>query len=252
MRAYPTILVLLLTGCGGQVNEWYDSGSSDAGPLLDTGSPFLDAFTEGAPMDAALDAQQEWVGMDGGAPVACKADPSPCVRLRITDCVGWDCNGPLASFDGQECRAAGGTMTGQTINVCGPYWVSSYIGDPAGNGCVQFAGNWCTESYGSPTFPDGGDFGYDYACPPDGGPPKQSGCVEIGGDSIVSEWCCHTRPTCSPWTGQPQCPADGGQTYLGFGGAMPSGCFPLGAASVAQGLLYCCSNPADGGPLCQP
>lgn len=219
------------------------------GDAVDSDAVEGDAPDGGVPSDGAPDA-------DGGGaqPPGCTADPSVCPQLDVMGCTGWDCgDGGLSEFNGQQCvRTGQSEIPGETAYACGDV-VDGYLGDPAGNGCVQFPGNWCV-NFGSPRVGDAGLLTYEYACPADGGPPIENACFEwspsLGVDNPTG-WCCNTHPTCSPWGGSPQCAA--GSTYLGFGGAVPLGCDALDAAApYPQSALYCCPVSTDGGPACQP
>jgi hypothetical protein len=214
--------------------------------------------TDALPADSSLtESSTAQEGGEAGPPLGCTSDPDVCPLEGVSDCTGWDCgDGGLTQLAGEQCVRAGepSLVPNKTAYVCGPD-VAGYIGDPAGNGCIRFGGNWCGE-YGSPFIDDAGTREYEYACPLDGGPPVQSACIEIIPDQTYTGWCCNTRPTCSPWGGSPRCDDTSSlpQTYLGFGGATPVGCTPLADASspVKQGVLFCCPVSTSGGPACQP
>jgi hypothetical protein len=219
-------------------------GRPDARPKEDTGA-------DDAHVDAAADTG---TGVRDGAadgPVGCTPDPTVCPRLGVSDCTGWDCDGGLTQFGGDVCARAGegSAVPGDTAYACGPNWIGGNIGDPAGNGCVQFAGNWC-DNFGSPRIGEAGILTYEYACPSDGGPPAKSACVDVG-----PGWCCDTHPSCFLYDSDQICAGDNSspQTYLAFGGAIPLGCTPLTDASspLRQTVVYCCPVSTDGGPECQ-
>lgn len=226
-----------------------DAGSSDAGSV--------DASDSGATADSAS-SDSEADATEAGEPPGCVPDPSVCPKLGAADCTGWDCDAGLAQLGNEQCVRAGemSMLPGDTAFACGPYVISGYIGDPAGNGCIGFGGNWCGQEFGSPPGNDAGVHA-EYVCPLDGGPPALSACIDIGNDTNDTSWCCNTQPTCSPWGASPQCSSSGSmpQTYLGFGGAVPVGCSVFvdgGAQLPPQSILYCCPVSTDGGPACQP
>jgi hypothetical protein len=216
----------------------------DARPEKDTGAP-------DAHVNAAADTGTDVRDSAAARPQGCTPDPTVCPRLGVSDCTGWDCgDAGLTQFGGDVCARAGegSEVPGDTAYACGPNWIGGSIGDPAGNGCVQFAGNWC-DNFGSPRIGDAGILTYEYACPSEGGPPAKSACADVG-----PGWCCDTQPSCFQDDTDPRCAADNSspQTYVGFGGAIPLGCTPLAdASSLPQIVVYCCPVSTDGGPECQ-
>jgi hypothetical protein len=206
-----TVSVTLGCGCASRVSSRdaavdaapANDGTTNGGPPLDEdGDTTLDAASASVDSELAAD------GGDGGEAAAdasgCTPDPGICPALGVVNCTGWDCAAAwLPTLAGQPCKASGepSMVAGDTAYACGPDWVAGYIGDPAGNGCVQFAGTRCGE-YGSPSLDDAGQFESEYVCPLDGGPPAESACIQTTNDPNDTGWCCNTSSTCD---GGPAC-----------------------------------------------
>ena len=170
------------------------SGTLEAGP--DDAAPTLDAMAQdaGPYVDAAISADAP-IDAPSGPPPGCSQNTTECVELGVSACHAWNCpQGTDAStVDGDRCLkvlAGGGVIR----LICGPHWVASSLGDPAGNGCVRWLGNACS-FFGSGDVTPGRQ--WQYECPLDAGTgPQEAKCALLYAPLESQTFCCNTSPKC--------------------------------------------------------
>lgn len=185
-------LGVVLFGCGGAPFTTAADPAGDAGPVVAATDPQRDATppeaAQPAPEPAPEAGPEPSVEASSPYPPGCSPSPTVCQTLGAAACTGWQCMGDagLPTFDGERCEPL---WTVDTF-ACGPYWVGSYLGDDAGNGCVSFHSNWCgggitvTNGMGVPT-------GWAFVCPASvtQGPPGSCRQVNTPSDGTTG-WCC--------------------------------------------------------------